>query len=120
MKSNFYNLLIVEDNPFIGEKIVSAAKDVSGLKEIRLTPTLQEAISFLNDTKVELITLDLSLPDGNGIELLKWLKEKKIEQKVFVFSTSTELKQVCLRYGASAFFDKANDFDKLIENIKCA
>lgn len=120
MKSPFYNLLIVEDNPFIGEKIVNAAKEVSGIKEIRLTASLQEAITFLNDTKVELVTLDLSLPDGNGIELLKWFKENKIDTKVFVFSTSKELKQICLRYGASAFFDKAKDFDELINTIKNA
>ena len=118
MKTSFYNLLIVEDNPFIGEKIATAAKDVSGIKEIRLTASLQEAITFLNETKVELVTLDLNLPDGNGIELLKWFKEKQIETKVFVFSTSTELKRICLRYGASAFYDKSKDFDELIETIK--
>ncbi|WP_189663129.1 response regulator [Polaribacter sp. IC073] len=120
MKPSFYNLLIVEDNLLIGEKIVKAAKEVSAIKEIRLTASLQDAISFLNETKVEIVTLDLSLPDGNGIELLKWFKENKIETKVFVFSTSKELKQICLRYGASAFFDKAKDFDELIETIKKA
>ncbi|TXD45866.1 response regulator [Polaribacter sp. IC073] len=120
LKPSFYNLLIVEDNLLIGEKIVKAAKEVSAIKEIRLTASLQDAISFLNETKVEIVTLDLSLPDGNGIELLKWFKENKIETKVFVFSTSKELKQICLRYGASAFFDKAKDFDELIETIKKA
>ena len=118
MKTPFYNLLIVEDNTFIGEKIVKAAKEVNGVKDIRLTTTLQEAISFLSDTKVERITLDLNLPDGNGIELLKWLKEKQIETKVFVFSASTYLKKICLRYGALAFYDKSKDFDELIETIK--
>ena len=42
----------------------------------------------------------------------------KFSTKVFVFSVNTELKNICLRYGAAAFFDKANDFDKLIETIK--
>jgi len=31
------------------------------------------------------VILDLNLPNGNGIELLKWIKEKKAETKVFVF-----------------------------------
>ena len=118
LKSILNNLLIVEDNPFIGEKIFNAAKEVSGIEHIYITESLQEATSFLNETNFKLVILDLNLPDGNGIELLKWLKEKKIESKVFVFSASTELKKICLKYGAFAFFDKASDFDELIEALK--
>ncbi|MEO9570078.1 MAG: response regulator [Polaribacter sp.] len=120
MKTNLNNLLVIEDNPYIGQKIVNAAKKINGIKNIYLSESLKEAFSFLNKSNFEIITLDLSLPDGNGIEVLKWLKEKKTDKKVFVFSTSTELKQMCLKYGALAFFDKANDFDDLIENIKYA
>jgi len=117
-KSALNNLLIVEDNYFIGNKIVNSAKEVKGIEGIYIIESLEEAICFLNETNVEFVILDLNLPDGNGIELLKWLKEKQRETKVFVFSTSIELKRICLRYGAFAFFDKANDFDKLIEVLK--
>ncbi|QOD62447.1 response regulator [Polaribacter haliotis] len=110
----------MEDNPYIGEEIVNAAKKVSGIKTIRLTKTLQEAISSLEENEYELVTLDLNLPDGNGIELLKWFTENKIKKKVFVFSTSTNLKEICLKYGAFAFFDKSKGFKDLIDNIKKA
>lgn len=120
LKSKLNNLLIVEDSPFIGQKIFNATKDLSTIENIRVTESLQEAISFFDNTNFHLVILDLRLPDGNGIELLKWLKEKPIETKVFVFSISTELKRICLKYGAHAFFDKAKDFDKLIEAIKMA
>lgn len=120
LDSTLTDLLIVEDNPFIGESIVNATKEYSGIGALHLTETLQEAISFLNVTNFGVIVLDLNLPDGSGLELLKIIKEKKIKTKVFVFSVNTELKNICLRYGASAFFDKANDFDKLIETIKAA
>ncbi len=118
MKPELSNLLVVEDNLFIGKKIVHAAKEVSGIKEVFLTEFLQEAISTLSNVNFKLIVLDLSLPDGNGIELLKWLKEKETTTKVLVFSTGVELKQICLRYGAFAFFDKSKDFDKLIDTLK--
>ena len=52
--------------------------------------------------------------------LKKAQKEKESVTKVFVFSISTELKRICLKYGAVAFFDKATDFDKLIKVIKKA
>ena len=118
LKSALKNLLIVEDNSFIAKKIANAAKEISAIKEIQLIASLQEAIAILNDTHVELVILDLNLPDGSGIELLKWLAEKQMETKVFVFSTSIGLKRICLKYGAFAFFDKAKDFDELMEVLK--
>ena len=118
MKSN--NLLIVEDNSYIGEKIVNTIKEFSGIQDVRLTKNFQEAISFFNTTTFNLVVLDLNLPDGNGIELLKLSAERQIDAKFFVFSASTELKGISLKYGAFAFFDKAKDFDELIETLKNA
>ena len=117
MKTNQNNLLIIEDNQFIGQKIYNATKKINCIESICISETLQEAFSILKKTNFKFITLDLRLPDGNGIELLKKLKEEKTETKVLVFSMSTELKQICLNYGAFAFFDKATDFDKLINAL---
>ncbi|MCI2229375.1 response regulator [Polaribacter sp. MSW13] len=112
------NLLILEDNSFVRNNIFDAIKDTRSVGEIQQTESLKEAISLLDDTNFELIILDIKLPDGYGIELLKVLKERQIKTKVFVFSMSTELKKTCLKYGAEAFFDKAKDFNKLVEAIK--
>ena len=120
MKAALRNLLIVEDNPFIGKNILDAAKEIVSIKDICLKKSLHEAISTFNKTNFELIILDLKLPDGNGIELLRMLQENKKDTKVFVFSISTELRKTCFKYGAFAFFDKAKDFDELIEAIKIA
>lgn len=118
MKSKLKNLLIVEDNTLIGKSIVDATEQIIGRENLHLTTCLKEAITLVNETDFNLIILDLSLPDGNGLELLKILKDKKSNNKVLVFSTNTHLKGVCLKYGAYAFFDKANDFDNLIETIR--
>lgn len=118
MKSIPQNLLIVEDNSFIGKKILNATKNISNIESVCLTESLLEASNLLEKNNFNFIILDLKLPDGSGLEILKTLKQKQIETKVFVFSISTELKHICLKYGATAFYDKAKDFDKLIEAIK--
>jgi len=120
LKQASYNLLIVEDNTFIGNNILDATKEVTSVKDICLVGSLKETIAVFEETIFELIILDLKLPDGNGIELLRMLQEKKINSKVFVFSISTELRKTCFKYGAFAFFDKAKDFDELIEAVKNA
>jgi DNA-binding NarL/FixJ family response regulator len=120
LKEAFRNLLIVEDNPFIGRNIFDAAKGIDSIRDVSLTKSLHEAISIFNKTNFELIILDLKLPDGNGVEFLRMLQENKRDTKVLVFSISTELKKTCFKYGAFAFFDKAKDFDELVEAIKIA
>ena len=120
MNKNENRLLVIEDNLYIGGRIVDATEKINGIKSIQHSKSLKEAFSFLNKTSFEIITLDLSLPDGNGIEILKWLKKNENKNKVLVFSANTELKQTCLKHGALAFFDKAEGFNDLIETIKCA
>ena len=121
MKSILTNLLIVEDNSFIGNSLVDMAKEITTINTIRLTESIQEAISFFKENLTfELVILDLRLPDGSGIELLKMLKQAQIETKVFVFSISTELEKICLKNGAFAFFDKADGVDDLFAAIKQA
>lgn len=112
------NLLVIEDNTYIGEKIVNASKKLEGIQTVKLSKNLKDSFTFLKEKEFDKITLDLSLPDGNGIEILKWLRQEKIEKKVYVFSTNTELKQICLKYGATAFFDKSDGFDELISTIE--
>lgn len=118
LKITMQNVLIVEDNAFIAKSIANASKKIRSIGNLHLTTSLQKAITLISNTDINLIILDLNLQDGNGLDLLKILKEKKIEKKVLVFSSDIHLKTMCLKYGAFAFFDKANDFDELIETIK--
>ena len=112
------SLLLVEDDCLIGEKLLKTTTELQVLEKVLLSKNLQEAKNNLLAEKFDMIVLDLNLPDGNGIQLLKWLAEKKIRTKIFIFSTSKELKRMCIKNGAHAFFDKSQDFDTLINTIR--
>ena len=111
------NILIVEDDITIGEKIFSEVKNIECISQVELSTTLKEAKNNLKSNHFDIIVLDLNLPDGNGIQLLRWLKEKKAKTKIFIFSINIELKRLCLQSGADGFFDKSKDFDALLEHI---
>jgi response regulator of citrate/malate metabolism len=115
--TNQYNLLLIEDDIHIGEKLLNTIKALEIIDKIHLSSNLKEGKQMLVETNYDVIILDLSLPDGNGIELLRWLKEKNIEVKVYIFSMNIELKKMCLKNGATAFFDKSKDFELLIKSI---
>jgi len=62
-----------------------------------------------------LLVLDISLPDGNGLELLKEVHAAESRIKVAVFSNQRELAQHSLKQGADWFFDKSLEFPQLLE-----
>lgn len=111
------NLLLIEDDFEVAEKLYKTTKELISVAMVDISVNLKEGINKLSSTKYDIIILDLNLPDGNGIEILKWIKEKQIDIKIYVFSLNIELKKICLKLGADLFFDKSKDFELLIESI---
>lgn len=118
MKSQTSSLLIVEDQHYIRDKIKEEVLKMDMYGVVHESDTLQEALKIINGEAIDTIILDLSLPDGSGLEILSYLKEKNLGKRVFVFSASPEMKNVSIRYGANYFFDKKNGLDPLIEMLR--
>ncbi len=65
-------VLLVEDNP-ITQKLVHFALDRAGF-EVRLAPDAATARGELTAGGVDLVLLDLVLPDGDGFSLAEWIR----------------------------------------------
>ena len=111
------NLLLVEDDYEIAKKLFSTSNNLESIGNVELSVNLKEAIKKLSEGNFNIVILDLNLPDGSGVELLKWLRNKNFNLKVFIFSLNIELKKICLKLGAHSFFDKSKDFDFLIDTL---
>jgi DNA-binding response OmpR family regulator len=95
------------------------------LKQRGLEPTPvydgMQTMMFARRTKPDLILLDISMPAGNGFEVLKNLKSSSLTSQipVIVVSGSVELaaERKVLEGGADAFVRKPPDMGKLYEII---
>jgi CheY-like chemotaxis protein len=80
-----------------------------------------QTMMFARKTKPDVILLDISMPAGNGFEVLKNLKASSLTSQipVIVVSGSIELaaEKKVLEGGAVAFVRKPTDMDKLYEII---
>ena len=80
----------------------------------------QRAVQILDNTKVDLIFLDLHMPKMNGKEFLKYLSQKKIKTAVIVI-TGYPNEISSLEDGAfeiAGFFDKPVHLEELFEQTK--
>ena len=127
-------ILVVEDNPdHVGliEGVISR-----GLRGARVKVALrgQAARRHLrgewsayeddgrNNPVPDLIVLDLSLPDGSGFDVLRWIKRRErlrnIPVIVFTASTDPEHARLAEEYGVRRFLQKPAEFGDLVEAIK--
>jgi DNA-binding response OmpR family regulator len=76
--------LIVEDDPIAARALLTLVKMLG--HEATVAATVTEALAKLDEFNPECVLLDLELPDGTGVEVLKTIREKQRPVKVAVIS----------------------------------
>lgn len=73
-----------------------------------------------DDSEVDLLILDLSLPGRSGLELLRRLKLRRPGLRVLVFSMHDNAAMVaqCLRIGAEGFVTKSSAPEVLVDAVR--
>lgn len=109
-------ILLVDDDPSFRE-LYSAVFQVNGIN-FSLAQTGTEAIEKAKAEKPELILLDIMLPDMNGFEVLKQLKQSAETQNstVWMLSNLAEQtnKETASSLGATDYLFKAAHTPKLV------
>lgn len=98
-------ILIVEDEPAIADTI-QYALETDGFQAALLTSG-QPVLSYLSGEKVDLIILDIGLPDINGLELCKKIRAAHDLPIIFLTARSDEIDRVVgLEIGADDYVTK--------------
>jgi two-component system, LytTR family, response regulator len=72
------NCLIVDDEPLARNLLVEYVKKVHYLTLVKVCSNPMEAIEALRDNAIDLLFLDIQMPDITGISLLKTLQKKPL------------------------------------------
>lgn len=113
-------LLVVEDHPVYLEGLSYILQKLGDQLLLTSVPSTKEAIQLLsNKPDFDLVLLDLSLPDGGGLSILRFLSLKKIFIPAVILSASEESKDVhkALVAGASGFISKASKSEDIIHAL---
>ena len=108
--------LIIERNPQNAKAMAECIKRIDGIESCVLVETGAEAQEKFRKTRYSLIVLDLVLPDKDGRELLREIKQSaEINCPVLVISgvPSDRIYMECITIGADEYLSKPFDTDKL-------
>jgi len=121
MKGDKPTMLVVDDE--IG--ILKFLKDVFEVRgwNVLTTPTGTSIWPLIEKNKIDIILLDIKLPDCSGMSILKDLKIKFAHIPVVIytaFSYEDEKVNEAIRLGASGYVSKSVPVNELIEVVSNA
>lgn len=110
-------VLMVEDEPLIAENIIYALK-TEGFEALH-RGTLQEAEAVLASQPVDLVVLDINLPDGNGFDFFHVIQERFGTPVIFLTARSSEVDRVVgLEMGGDDYVVKPVSPRELAARVK--
>lgn len=114
-----YNLLIVEDHALTRFGLKTAFEDNPNYGKIFEAPNGETAIELTNKQPIDIIIMDLGLPDMNGIDATKIIKQKNSKISIVILSSHEQEEDVIksLRAGANAYCTKDVAPEKLIDIV---
>lgn len=103
------HILIVDDSPTIRRMVRASLSSLASPEFVEAGSGL-EAIERLTLTPVQLIVLDLNMPDMHGLEVLTFLRSQQKYRTLPIVVLTTRgddaSRQAAMRAGASAFMTK--------------
>ena len=111
-------VLIIEDNRELAENIQGFLLREGYVCE--LCSNHQDAQHKLTTFKYDCIILDIMLPDGNGLNLLQFIKSAKLPSSILIISASNSLddKVAGLELGADDYLTKPFHLTELHARLK--
>jgi DNA-binding NarL/FixJ family response regulator len=108
-------IVIADDSSQVRDRIKSMLNNINDVFVVGEAENGVEALQLIKEKKPDLAILDIRMPDMNGIEVLKRIRELKIEVKVCMLTNYSypQYKKRCLEAGADYFLSKTEDLEKI-------
>lgn len=114
------NIIICDDHPLITEGLQSFINPKDELKIVATASSAKELFQVLDDVQADVLLLDISLPDGNGIELCLEIKKKFPDLKIIGLSNHNERSYILrmLSNKASGYLIKSTSITEIEKAIR--
>jgi two-component system, NarL family, response regulator NreC len=112
-------VIVVDDHRIVREGLVTLLEKQPGLKVVAQAETGTEAVNLARQLAPDVVIMDISLPDLNGVEATRRILSQPTRTKVIALSMHADRRFVIesLKAGASAYLLKDAAFDELNQAI---
>ena len=115
-----YRIVIADDHPVVRSGVRALLESQSGVEVCYEATTGTEAIEYVKKGKPDLVLLDLTMPELNGLEAARLIHEQFPETAVLVLSMhfTEEIARDVLRSGARGYVLKSDANPELLTAVE--
>jgi DNA-binding NarL/FixJ family response regulator len=113
-------VLIVDDHPAVREALAIRIGRQRDLAVCGEAADMVEALRLVGETQPDVAVIDITLRSGNGIDLIKRIKDRNDRVRILVWSMHSEAlyAERALRAGALGYINKDQATDRIVEAIR--
>jgi DNA-binding response OmpR family regulator len=109
-------ILIIEDNE--NERLLYKEELEKEGYEVLTASSGKEGLSFIEKEKLDLIILDLRMPEMDGLEVLGKILSKRKNLPVIIYTSYSQYRNNFLSWAADAYIIKSSDMVELKNKIR--
>lgn len=113
------DVLIADDHELIRDGFRKLLDEEEGIRLVAEAATARETLEILRAHHIDIVILDIGLPDKSGIEVLKDIKAEQSGAKVLMLSMHPEMRYAgrALRNGAAGYLTKDAPSETIIRAV---
>ncbi|CAN5545464.1 response regulator transcription factor [soil metagenome] len=113
-------ILIIDDHPLVRDGIQTMLKDELTLRINGVCKNAAEALSYLSTSEPDIILLDISLPDMDGLELCEKIRAKNKKSRIIALTSTNEAGIITglWQRGGNGYLLKNMERTELLEAIE--
>jgi DNA-binding NarL/FixJ family response regulator len=113
-------ILVVDDSARVRKQIIGLLSELNGIEIIGQACCALDAFKAIRELKPDVLTLDLQMIGGSGLDLLRKIKQEDATPFVIMLTnhSSFPYRKSCIEAGANFFLDKSTELRKLKEIIQ--
>lgn len=118
--SILYRIVVVDDHPLVRQGLIDTINRQDDLTVCGEADGLMAALAVIREQSPHLVTVDLGLAEGSGLELIKELRASSQKLRILVLSMQDETlyAERCLRAGAHGFIGKDEPPDQIVNAVQ--
>ncbi len=113
-------VLIVEDDPVVGEINKEFTERVEGFQVVGLAASAADAVDAVERMRPDLVLLDVYMPDGDGVQVLKEIRRRDSDVDVIPVTAARDASTIreLMRHGAVGYIVKPFKFEQLAVTLQ--
>jgi len=119
---NAATILLIDDHPMLRNGIKQLLSTKKYLTVVAEASNGNDGIQYAIDYEPDLILLDINMPEMNGLQTLKLLRDKGVCSKIVIFTVSNYDEDVskAIKLGADGYLLKDMEPEELLTSIENA